>query len=739
MNTETPQTTILADGIPVHCAHSAIVKTNELKPHPRNPNIHPKEQIQAFAKIIQTLGWRQAIVVSTRSGLITKGHGKLAVARYLEAREVPVDYQHYKDEAQEWQDIIADNKIAEMSERDEVAVAKMLEELKTAGANTSLTGYRDNEVDRMLAKLRGDKPETAPEEQEAEAILKKWGVAPGELWTCGPHRILCADSTAAASWTRLMDGARAQVVHTDPPYGVDYHDAAGTGIQGDKLKQNSLAAMVRSAMKHARTHSHDDAAFYIWHANRRDFEAALDACALVEKQYITWVKDSFVLGRNDYHWQTEHCFYAEKAGHVAKWCGDRTQGTVWRVKKLENTGEAIDLANGLHVTDGAAGSLFLRHNPPKAGKFRHLRVADQPVVIADRTGTTAWQVSRDARADYLHPCLPKGELVFTAGAWRPIEAAKCGQTTPYGTIVGTSKFPASHIVTITLEDGAKTRATGNHPFLIARDNQVLWMEARHIKSGDKTLTLRNAPNTQKPCHADQTENPPPASFQNTATADSTTHESAESEWSTSSSGKPPTAPSQKASNSTTSTETNSTIEFPISNLLTPLITSGFTVVAERTPQEIGRNHARPADSSSPRPQSTGISPADGSVDASAEPVSATGKSPLEKFELRTVGSVVHETTPTVVYNLTIEGIPAFDTAIGVSHNTQKPAQLAEIAIANSSAEGDIVVDCFGGSFSTLVAAESLKRRAFMMDLEPKWCAVGLERWHRATGLQPTRA
>ncbi len=465
--------TIRADGIAVHCAHNAIVKTNELKPHPRNPNIHPKEQIVAFAKVIQTLGWRQAIVVSSRSGLITKGHGKLAVARYLECREVPVDYQAYKDEAEEWQDIIADNKIAEMSERDEVAVAKMLEELQLNGANTSLTGYRDNEVERMLAKLRGDVAPTKEEPTAAEQLLEKWPVKEGELWLCGPHRILCGNSTSPDAWRRLMDGNLAQLVHTDPPYGVEYQDSAGTGIQNDELQRNDLSELVRKALKQANLHTHPDASFYIWHANRRDFEAALDACALQEKQYITWVKDSFVLGRNDYHWQTEHCFYAQKVGQKAKWNGDRTQGTVWRIKKLVNDGSAIDLATGLHVTDGAAAGLFLRPTAPKSGKFRHLRVADEPVMIADRSGTTAWQVSRDARADYLHP-------------------------------------------------------------------------------------------------------------------------------------------------------------------------------------------------------------------------------------------------------------------------TQKPAELAEIAIANSSAENDIVVDCFGGSFSTLVAAETLKRRAFVMDLEPKWCAVGIERWHALTGQQPVR-
>ena len=478
----TPIDAIVADGIRVHCAHTELVRTNELKPHPKNPNIHPKEQIEAFAKVVQVLGWRQAIVVSKRSGLITKGHGKLAVARYLDAKLVPVDYQDYKSEDEEWQDIIADNKIAEMSERDELAVASMLKELSERGANTTLTGYRDNEVERMLAKLTAGEPEPkSPDETEADELLRKWPVHLGDLFICGRHRILCGDSTNNMDWERLMEGNLAQVVHTDPPYGVDYQDRKGcegaerneAKVANDDAKGDVLAALIRKALKLCHRYTHPDAAFYIWHANRRDFEAALDASGLLERQYITWVKEMIVMGRADYQWQTEHCFYAEKAGHRAKWQGNRNTSSVWRIQKLVNDGTAIDLATGLHLSDGAAASLFLKTAPPKTGKFRHMRLGEDAVMIADRTATTAWQVSRDVRADYLHP-------------------------------------------------------------------------------------------------------------------------------------------------------------------------------------------------------------------------------------------------------------------------TQKPAELAEIALTNSSAENDIVLDCFGGSFSTMVAAENLKRRAFVMDLEPKWCAVGIERWHRLTGAQPVK-
>lgn len=741
-------TRILADGIPVQCAHDALVPTNELKPNPRNPNVHPKGQIERLAKIIRVTGWRVAIVVSKRSGLITKGHGRLAAARYLDAKLVPVDYQDYRSEEEEWSDIIADNKIAEESERDEIALASLLKDLTDRGSDTTMTGFEATAVSKLLDRAKGivTADEKAPGASAAEELQAKWKVEAGQLWLCGPHRILCGDSTKPADWARLMAGSLAQVIHTDPPYGIDYEDRKGcegmarnkAQVANDSLKGNSLAALVRSALKIAVHHTQADAAFYIWHSSstRRDFEAALDAAGLQERQYITWVKEMIVMGRADYHLQTEPCFYCEKAGKRAKWCGDRTGSTVWRLQKLENDGSAIDLATGLHITDGDKASLFLKAQPPKAGKFRHLRVAGDPVMVANTVGTDAWQVTRDVRADYLHPCLPQGELVYVAGKWTPIEDALAGDETPHGDIMSTSCHIARHIVTVTLEDGSKTRATGNHPFLIARGDRVFWMEARHIKPGDKTLTPAYALNTQKPCHDDQTEKQRTDSFQPKDIAACTTSERSEPGCSTSLSGKLPTDQSPMASTSTTSTETNSTTALKISHLLTPLNTNGFTLVVEKMQQENGKSPARPADNSSQPPPITGITSRGGSTERSAESASAKDKSLFVEFALRTVGSVVHEQKETLVYNLTIDGTPAFDTLIGLSHNTQKPAELAEIAIANSSATNDIVVDCFGGSFSTLVAAENLKRRAYVMDLEPKWCAVGLERWSVLTGKTP---
>ncbi|MGB8297060.1 MAG: site-specific DNA-methyltransferase, partial [Polyangia bacterium] len=257
-----------------------------------------------------------------------------------------------------------------------------------------------------LADAHGDDDAGADEISIADKLQAKYGVKVGQLWRLGEHRIFCGSCTEAASWKVLMGTDRGQLVHTDPPYGVDYEDAAGQTIKNDKLKQDALAKLIRQGLGHAVHFTHPDAAFYIWHASptRRDFEFALDQVGLTERQYITWVKDSFNLGRADYHWQTEPCFYAEKAGQRAKWYGDRAQGTVWRIRALPSDGTAIAIASGILLTDGEQAQLYIQAEKPKAAKARHLRVLpDHPAVLADRATSTAWEISRDARKDYAHP------------------------------------------------------------------------------------------------------------------------------------------------------------------------------------------------------------------------------------------------------------------------------------------------------------------------------------------------
>lgn len=135
----------------IYCAHTDLVATDSLVENPRNPNRHPEEQIIALAKIIRHQGWRNPIVVSRRSGFVVKGHGRLLAARMLSLETVPVDYQDYENEAAEWADMIADNKIAELSNMDEQMLNGLMQELE-GEIDLALTGFDDAAITAMLAQ-----------------------------------------------------------------------------------------------------------------------------------------------------------------------------------------------------------------------------------------------------------------------------------------------------------------------------------------------------------------------------------------------------------------------------------------------------------------------------------------------------------------------------------------------------------------------------------------------------------
>ena len=116
-----------ADGIPVYCAHDAVVPVSEMRPNPKNPNTHPEEQLKRLGAIIRGAGWRNPITVSTRSGLIVRGHGRLAAAQMEGLTEVPVDYQNYASDAEELADLVADNRIAELADPDMQKLAEIFE------------------------------------------------------------------------------------------------------------------------------------------------------------------------------------------------------------------------------------------------------------------------------------------------------------------------------------------------------------------------------------------------------------------------------------------------------------------------------------------------------------------------------------------------------------------------------------------------------------------------------------
>jgi hypothetical protein len=139
-----------ASEIPVYCAFDKIVKKSTLKVHPRNPNKHPEHQILLLAKIILKNGWRNPVVVSNRSGLVTKGHGRLLAAQKLEVADVPVDYQDYDSEEMELADVVADNRISELSEMDRPILKDIISDLDTGAFDFDMMGYDPDSLEELM-------------------------------------------------------------------------------------------------------------------------------------------------------------------------------------------------------------------------------------------------------------------------------------------------------------------------------------------------------------------------------------------------------------------------------------------------------------------------------------------------------------------------------------------------------------------------------------------------------------
>ncbi len=239
---------------------------------------------------------------------------------------------------------------------------------------------------------------------------------PGDLWELGPHRLKVGDSTSAKDVGALFGRQAAQLVFTDPPYGVDYDSAEG-GIMNDEKKGLELEKLLVPAFRLAAKHTMEDAAFYIWHASstRGNFEKSLIAAGLQEKQYLIWVKPAPVLGRSQYHWAHEPCFYCARQGVTPHWSGDKTQSTIWEVASKRQGSGFVAIGSGVVLVSEDGSNLFLQRNPPKGKKARTLRVNDnEPVLIATMEGSDIWHVSPDSKKDYIHPNQKPVELSVRA-------------------------------------------------------------------------------------------------------------------------------------------------------------------------------------------------------------------------------------------------------------------------------------------------------------------------------------
>ena len=322
----------------VFCAFDEIVEIKNLKENPRNPNTHPSVQLELLAQIIKKTGWRAPITISTLSGLIVKGHGRLQAAKLAGFKHCPVEYQNFENEEEELAALLADNKLAELAEVDVEKLTEIFKDYEFEDLN--LTGYSQEEYDDLVgvfeeAELLGD-PDEVPEEVEIRCKL-------GDVWQLGNHRLMCGDSTIITDVEKLMNGSKADMFLTDPPYNVNYEGGTKDKltIQNDNMEDASFRQFLYDAFTNADIVMKEGAVFYIWHADSEgyNFRGACKDVDWTVRQCLIWNKNSMVLGRQDYHWKHEPCLYGWKDGASHLWASDRKQTTVIDFNKPQRNGE----------------------------------------------------------------------------------------------------------------------------------------------------------------------------------------------------------------------------------------------------------------------------------------------------------------------------------------------------------------------------------------------------------------
>lgn len=302
-----------------------------LLPYAANARTHPDDQIAQIAGSIAEFGFNVPCLVDER-GVLIAGHGRLLAARKLGLADVPVIRLDHLTDAQARAFRIADNQIAVNAGWDDATLSAELARLRGDGVDLELLGFPEAELDRLLDGLDGESGAPADEddapEPPADPVTRL-----GDLWLLGEHRLLCGDATAATDVERLLAGVVPHLMVTDPPYGVDYdpswRNEAGVSATA---RTGKVSNDDRADWREAWALFPGDVA-YVWHAgvHARMVAESLEASGFAVRSQIIWAKPRFVLGRGDYHWQHEPCFYAVRKGATGYWQGARDQSTVWQI------------------------------------------------------------------------------------------------------------------------------------------------------------------------------------------------------------------------------------------------------------------------------------------------------------------------------------------------------------------------------------------------------------------------
>ncbi len=309
-----------------------LVSITKLVPYVNNARTHSPEQINKLRSSLREFGFINPVIIDRDYGIIA-GHGRVLAAKEEGITEVPCVFADFLSDAQKKAYILADNRMALDAGWDEEMLRVEIEALQDADFDIGLTGFDEKELTDLF---KGDEPDIEDDDYDLTAALEKASfVERGDIWVVGRHRLMCGDATDPADVDKLMDGKRANLVLTDPPYGVSFKSSSGLTIQNDSMKNEEFYNFLKKAFENMVAHLEPGGAGYVFHADTEglNFRQAFIDAGFHLAGCCIWVKDSLVLGRSDYQWQHEPILYGFLKNGKHNWYSDRKQTTIWNFKK----------------------------------------------------------------------------------------------------------------------------------------------------------------------------------------------------------------------------------------------------------------------------------------------------------------------------------------------------------------------------------------------------------------------
>ena len=316
--------------------------------NPLNFRIHPKFQQDALSGQMDDIGWIAPIIINEVTNHCIDGHLRIKLAIERKLKTIPVIYVNLTED-EEKEAVISYDALTSMAVADKEKLDALLREMPAA------MDARLTEMLGEMAKKEGLYPDKEidegplPQIDRAVELQGKWATERGQIWEIESktvigkfHRIMCGDSTQSEAVAKLCQKETPFLMVTDPPYGVKYdpewrkklnpsaHYSLGVVVNDDKNDWFETWNLFKGDVA------------YVWHAVKgiSQTEQDLEKAGFIMRNLIVWKKSTFVFGRGSYHQQFESCWYAVRKGKKSRWCGDRTQSTVWDIQNASGAGRA---------------------------------------------------------------------------------------------------------------------------------------------------------------------------------------------------------------------------------------------------------------------------------------------------------------------------------------------------------------------------------------------------------------